>query len=383
VEAIYSKWSVTKDGEQDTLEILILRITDLPGGIAEAIDIDIEDQNRELLSLWHRIDHEEEEIQFNDTKKLALMSRIQELRTDYNNAKRDTAAAAAEEHATENDRMERQELINEFSRLLKAIEYLQSRCESYIGMEKKLSKDQAHAILKHLGGDKSRRNDAEFVELAMDRSPPLRHIVGCLLRRYLDSALLAHVFEPFVPGTSTNFLSETRFQVQKVESQSTSAQWRSLTYKYSLGMREKNWSAGPAAQFTQELERLLHAAGQGQLPTHAVEAANQITTQTFEAAAQFKDRAMLRCSEFDFYIYTPFDDGNFYPEVMSEVHPSRWMVSSSRVILPVGLGLIICKSIQENSKTVQRYEYPILASVIGDSSWLLSYQLWGSGSRDR
>jgi hypothetical protein len=146
-------------------------------------------------------------------------------------------------------------------------------------------------------------------------------------------------------------------------------------YKQALAQepRDTTWCADIIARFVQEAFHLMGLITDAEVRDNLFQSALTSTTQIFDAAAIFKDRAMKICTEVDFMVYVPDSSGKFGRGAIGEVCKST--VPSSSVILGVGLGLELSCNVQKGSRYAREYQYPITASAIGEKSPLIQ-QAW-------
>jgi hypothetical protein len=339
---------------------------------------DLQRESHKLAKLDSAIAHLEHKIQSTKAELSTSESRNQETKNEIETVNQDLMATRA--HAPDEGTMQKGELINEFVAFLGLFDKLMDDFHAWYShfLAKGLSDRRVGMIREHFQGNERMKDPDKFMELRAGQSS--KFITRPLLCHYLCSALSEQVFRPFLPGKrpddfDSKALCEILRTIQAGESQDRAGRWRALTYKQALlkEHRDTAWCTDAATWFVREAFHLMGLVTGIEPPDDVFQSALTSTTQIFDAAALFKDKAMKICTEVDFLVYVPESHWKFDQGIMAEACKST--VASRGVILGVGLGLQLSCNVQNGSKYVREYEFPILASAVGEKSALI-LQAW-------
>jgi hypothetical protein len=284
---------------------------------------------------------------------------------------------ATRAHAPDEGTMLKGEVIDGFVEVGKCmsdiIKFCIARCSSRINRQ--LSPMRAGQIREYLRGKPNMQDSDKLVELADGCN--LQLVTQILIWRYLSLALEQFVFQPFLPGEAQGDKAAQVFfdildTAQHHESQDRSGRWRALTYKHALSLspRDEGWCVEPATSLVNDISGLVTVVNESKLTNEELEAAFQLIWRMFNTAAQFKDKAMMICTDVDFMVHLRRGGERFNPGYMREA--CKGGGSSKRVVLGAGLGLQLARNLQKESTVERGYEHPIPAQVIGDENGLFS-----------
>lgn len=275
-------------------------------------------------------------------------------------------------HAPDEDTMTNAQLVEGFKQVINSVHSLVKELDSwyYNDIHISLSASKAKAISETFNGGIGKEEVDPFLSGALHANKDLGRIFRALMYYYACSSLLEHVFEPFIPGRpseETIVLLEAQYFVQEMESQSSSGRWRALTYRTALESRVTSWYTAPASQFVEYFSHILHIFGNIQLNDQKYRSAVQFTENMFKVATDFKDSAMMMCTDVNFRVYLPSSKQKVDPTRMEEVWSSR---ASETVSLGVGLGLEVYRYRQEVSRNVEKQYIAAHGVIIGNRSHL-------------
>lgn len=330
----------------------------------------IHDYKQRLRGLEYHNDHLVEANQRLEDELRDFESQTEESNRDIAFVDQDLGATRF--HAPNEDTMTNTQLVQEFTQVLKSVDSLVKDLDSWYhdSIHVPLSTSKVRAITETFSGDIGKEEVAFFLTGALHAKKGLGDIFRVLMHYYACSSLLEHVFRPFVPGgrgDETTTLLNIQSLVQEKEPQSSSGRWRALTYRTALESRSTSWHTAPATQFAEHFNHILETFANLKLDGKAFRSAAERTETVFKIATDFKDKAMMMCTEMDFHVYLPSSKQRINPTVMNEVWSGR---PSETVSLGVGLGLEIYRRRQKGSGSTQEKYIAVRSVVIGSRSHL-------------
>ena len=336
------------------------------------LDRQINHENEELLAYRHHIKKREHENAQFEGQIRSMRIHVQQVKEEIVAVQQDLDATRS--HAPDEGMMFEKELIHEFRNVTKSVDDLvQDLCSwFYPYTDKAPSESRTREITERFRGEEGRKDVDMFLACAVHTDMPMKPIAEALFNYYLCSSLMANVFEPFLPGKrneDTAIFLSMQSKVQKMESQDNNGRWRALTYKTALEPRHEAWCMDAATTFLQRLSHILTVLASTDMSETGFSEVHRRTVAIFNHAARFKDMAMTRCTEVDFWVYLPFGNTDITTFSINETMTSK--KPSKKVVLGVGMGIEIFRYADKGSTGRFREAYcPVLSSVIGDQSQL-------------
>lgn len=285
--------------------------------------------------------------------------------------------SATQAHAPGEGTMSTEDLIKGFDEIGKRINDIMCAFKQWYTpyADRPLSEHRARAIVDYLQASVFMKRAVPFVQLAIGHN--LATITEGILYHHLSFALMGAVFYPFLPGAKRGdpemlTLRQMQEEIRNKQPQDHTGRWRALTYKHALEQqpRHDTWCTGFVTMYIQEVSNLLKIVTGHDINNESLDIAGKITMQTFNLAAQFKDRSMTLCTETDYCVFMVHSGHECDSAFMEECYEGKR--PSTEVALGTGLGLDLNTSIRDGEDYRQECKSAVRAPFLGNRGILSS-----------